>query len=418
MMSTLLDTERRPLHQRSAKSIAPLLLMAICIPAALLTLAGIMFATFSNQPPKGRDFLAYWAAGQQLASRANPYDARSVLALEQSTGLSNGAAIVMRNPPTGLIFVAPLGLLPWRQANLLWMAMLLASLVISVRLMWEMLGRPEGPVQILGYTFGPALLCLYAGQSSLFLLLGVVLFLRFHSSRPFLGGASLWLCLLKPHLFVPFGIAVSAWALFRRRYSLLTGCGVAVLTSTALSLFLDPAAWRHYASVMHTSGIDREPLPCLGAMIRLSIDPSQKWLQLAPAAAASIWTAWYFYNNRNEWDWMQHGSALLPLSLLASPYAWSTDQVIMLPALLFVASITSSTGLMAAMALGSAAVELGPFLGFAMHSRFNLLSSLFWASLVLYWLANLSVSRDERVRPPAARGRCDDDLKSLTPSEP
>jgi hypothetical protein len=92
---------------------------------------------------------------------------------------------------------------------------------------------------------------------------------------------------------------------------------------------------------------------------------------------------WYFYKNRADWDWIRHGSGLLPLSFLASPYAWSTDQVVILPALLFVVSTTSSAGLMAAMALGSAAMELGPFLGFTMHSRFNLVSSLFWCLLFL-----------------------------------
>lgn len=370
-------------HPLSRKSISALLLMNICIPALLLSVGGILFAVLSSHPPIGRDFLAYWAAGRQLVHHANPYDAQAILSLEQSTGTSNGSAVVMRNPPTGLILVAPLGLLPWRQANLLWTALLLASLAVSVTLMWTILEKPTYIVPILGYTFAPALLCFYSGQTSLFLLLGVVLFLRLHPTRPFLAGMSLWLCLLKPHIFIPFGVVMLAWACFSRKYSVLLGCCLSILASTAFGLYLDPAAWHHYASVMNTSGIDHEPLPCLGAILRLAIDPSKTWLQFAPAVTASIWAVWYFYKNRADWDWIRHGSGLLPLSFLASPYAWSTDQVVILPALLFVVSTTSSAGLMAAMALGSAAMELGPFLGFTMHSRFNLVSSLFWCLLFL-----------------------------------
>jgi hypothetical protein len=209
------------------------------------------------------------------------------------------------------------------------------------------------------------------------------LFLRLHSARPLLAGISLWLCLLKPHQFMPFGIVVLAWAFFSRKYSVLLGCGLSLLASAAFGLYVDPAAWHHYALMMKTSGIDRELLPCLGAALRLSIDQSKTWLQFAPAVTTSIWAAWYFYKNRADWDCIQHGSGLLPLSFLASPYAWSTDQVVILPALLFVVSVTSSTALMAAIALGSAVMELGPFLGFTMHSRFNLVSSLFWCLLFL-----------------------------------
>jgi Protein of unknown function (DUF2029). len=380
----------------SAKSISTLLLMSICVPALLLSLGGILIAIVSSHPPIGRDFLAYWAAGRQLVDRANPYDAQTILALEQSTGTSNGSAVVMRNPPTGFLLVLPLGLLPWREANLLWTAMLLAALAISITLIWKILEKPTDIERVLGYTFAPVLLCLYAGQSSLFLLLGIALFLWLHSTRPFLAGISLWLCLLKPHIFMPFGTVVLAWALCSRRYLILLGCFLAVLSSAAIGLYLDTAAWHHYVSMMTSSGIDRELLPCFSGNLRLLIDPSKAWLQFVPAVTACAWAAWYFYKNRTGWDWIRHGSGLLPLSFLASPYAWSTDQAVMLPALLFVISATSSPGLMAAMALGSAVMELGPFFGVAMHSRFNEVSSLFWCLLFLIG-KNLS-SRNESMK--------------------
>lgn len=382
------------------RGIAILPILAICTVSLLLTVGSIVFTV--GQPIRDRDFLAYWTAGQQAAHHANPYDAKAVLALERSAG-SNGMAVVMRNPPPAIMLVLPLGILPWRQASLLWTGMLLASFLASVQLLWTMLGKPSSSVLLLGCTFGPALLCLCVGQTSLFMLLGVVLFLRFQSSQPFLAGASLWLCLLKPHLLLPFGVVVLACSLYTRRYSLLAGSGVAMISSTMIALYLDPGAWSHYATMMTTSGIDQEPIPSLGVALRFALSPSLVWLQFVPAVAACLWAGFYFSRHRDDWDWMQHGSVLLPVSLLVSPYAWSTDQAIVLPAILFVVASTESREFMVAVALGSASMELAPLFGYGAHSHFYVLMALFWCSLSL--LAN-RLHRAMRVNdpPPPAEG--------------
>ena len=51
-------------------------------------------------------------------------------------------------------------------------------------------------------------MCLQAGQISIVFLFGVVLFLLFYESRPWLAGAALVPCALKPHLFLPFAIVL------------------------------------------------------------------------------------------------------------------------------------------------------------------------------------------------------------------
>jgi hypothetical protein len=80
----------------------------------------------------------------------------------------------------------------------------------------------------LGYSFAPALVCLIVGQTSLFALLGLVLFLRLHRTRPFLAGVSLWLCALKPHLFLAFGVVLLAWIIVSRCYRILLGAASAM----------------------------------------------------------------------------------------------------------------------------------------------------------------------------------------------
>jgi hypothetical protein len=166
-------------------------------------------------------------------------------------------AFIMPNPPSALLLVLPLGLLGAKTADLLWLLLLLVCLAASVRLVWIMHGCPKNQVHWLGYSFALALVCLLAGQVSIFVLLGLVLFLRLHRTRPILGGVSLWLCLLMPHLFLPFGIVLILWATITRSYKLLVGTAIALGVSTVIALILDPLVWTHYRQMMSTTRIDR-----------------------------------------------------------------------------------------------------------------------------------------------------------------
>jgi hypothetical protein len=46
------------------------------------------------------------------------------------------------------------------------------------------------------------------------------------------------------------------------------------------------------------------------------------------------WSLIYFYRNQQNWEWPVHGPALLVVSILTTPYAWMTDEAILLPAIL------------------------------------------------------------------------------------
>ena len=129
----------------------------------------------------------------------------------------------MRNPPTAFFMAWPLGFVSARTGAVLWSLALVAALMISIRLLWIMQGRPADRLHLVGYCFAPVLACLLAGQIGIFLLLGLVLFLRFYKTRPTVAGASLTLCVLKPHLFLPFAVALCVWAIHGRAWRLLMG---------------------------------------------------------------------------------------------------------------------------------------------------------------------------------------------------
>jgi hypothetical protein len=312
----------------------------------------------SHDLPGSRDFVAYWAAGQQLAHRADPYDHAAVQRIEHAAGLVPNGALMMRNPPWALPMVLPLGFVGIRIAAFLWSLLLVACLVVSVRLVRNLHGNPPNLLHWLGFGFSPALICLIMGQTSLFSLLGLALFLRYHASRPFAAGAALWLCTLKPQLFVPFSLVLLLWIVFTKSYRILAGAACAIGASVLAAFLLDPKAWRDYLQMMSAPIVQNEYIPCLSDMLRFSINPRAVWIQYIPAAIGSVWAVVYFLRRRREWDWTTNSSPLMLASLLCAPYCWFYDQCLAIPAMMHGAYVTRVRWMLTLLALLIAAVDV------------------------------------------------------------
>ena len=307
------------------------ILAAIC-----LAVAGVALLVFiaRNNDAGQRDFISYWAAGQQLAHGADPYDSASILRVEAAAGFTQPEPLIMRNPPIAFFLALPLGYVTPNAGIILWFVLLLASLVVSVRMLWMLNGRPDNRLHLLGYCFAPVMGCLMLGQFGLFLLLGVTLFLYFHRSHPLLAGAALLLCALKPHLFLPFAAVLLVWALTTRAYRVLAGAAIALLAASALAFAVDRHAWAQYAFMMNHAGMKDTALFTLSKYFRLLIDRDAFWLQFVPQGAACLWALWYFLTRRARWDWLDQGLVVLLVGAMCSPYSWFTDEAMLLPAVL------------------------------------------------------------------------------------
>ena len=341
------------------RAVAEFLVVAICIVTFAFTSMGVFASLFGSTAAGSRDYVEYWAAGRQLVHRTNPYDKDAIFKLERSVGYPSGLpAQMVPNPPSALLLMLPLGEVGPMTGELLWELFLLASLVASVQMIRAMNGCPKNLLHLLGYAFAPALSCLLAGQISLFILLGLVLFLRLHRSQPFLAGASLWLCLLKPHLFLPFGVVLLVWIVFTRNYKIVAGTASALGLSSAIATILDPQVWAQYSQLMSASRIDRVPMPCVGSLLRIYLPPHTLWLQCLPAAIGCLWAVVYFLKRRTAWNWIEDGSLLMLVSVFVAPYTWFMDQAVLIPALLYGLYCTRSRSLVSLLALMSAAIEI------------------------------------------------------------
>jgi len=287
----------------------------------------------------GRDSIQYWAAGTLLAHRQNPYSVPSVLALERSQGYNSDRPLMLRTQPWSVWMVLPLGLLSAFWAWVAWLAILLGSLVIAIRISWRMYGdrerpRPSNAFLLIGYLFAPVAACLVAGQMGMVLLLGIALFLLLEQDHPFLAGAALLIPLAKPHILTLLWPILAVWIVTRKRWSLLGGFATAFLLATSIAIALDPAIFQHYREMLEQQAIQHEFIPALSGMIRGIFFRRYFWVQFVPTGLGLLWSAMFYWKNRQTWSWRRHGPALLVVALLTTPYSWMTDEVVLLPAIL------------------------------------------------------------------------------------
>jgi hypothetical protein len=369
----------QPLHSRQKPDFAELSIALVSGLALALTALFLCVAPLTGKIAGARDFVVYWATGQQLVHHANPYETEAIGQLERGAGLDPGYGVLyMRNPPWALPIALPLGLVGVRLGALLWSLMLLGSLLLSVRLLGELHGQPHSLLNWLGYSFAPALMCVIVGQTSLFALLGLALFLRLRAQRPFLAGMALWLCTLKPHLFLAFGLVLAVWIVKEKSYRVVLGLAVAMAASVGLTWLIAPSAWTQYEQMIRASGIEKEFIPCLGVALRLWVNPQSTLLQYLPAIVGCVWALGWYWTKRGCWDWKSDGGLLMLVSLVCAPYCWLFDQALAIPALLYGAYITRSRLLLAGLALGSVAIEAGLMKGVKLPSPIFVWTAPLW----------------------------------------
>jgi Glycosyltransferase family 87 len=355
--------------------------------AILYTVLFLCLLPFDRQTVARRDFIVYWATGQLLVHHGNPYDSAAVNQIERDAGFSGGASYYMRNAPWALPLALPLGYFGAQASALPWSLLMLALLVASVRLLWKMLGQPGRHLDWLGYCFPPALFCVVLGQTSVLLLFGLVLFLRFHKTHPFSAGAALWLCTIKPHLFLPFALVLLVWIFVSRSFRILAGGLAAMAAGCGLTELVDPHAFAQYAYYMRTSVVTHEFTACFGDLLRDKINPNAEWLALVPAMLGCIWALLYFWPRRHHWDWLEQGSLLVLVSLLVAPFGWIFDQSLALPAVMVGAARTQSRLLLSLLDVMYILIEI-EVNRFDLHSVAYLWTAPAWLTWYLFALAS------------------------------
>lgn len=305
---------------------------AICILAIGLS---IIVLVTNQSSLADRDYITYWASGRQLLAHKNPYDASALLALDHSAGAVGDRVAIIRYPPNGLLFELLLAQFGPRTGGIVWILALIAALMISIRLLRQMMDPTGDRTHLLGYLFPPVLCCLLAGQIGIFLLLAFTLFLYLHERRPLLAGAALSFCLTKPHLVALPLLVLLVWSVSRRRFQILAGGAATLLVCGLLPLYFDGHIWSHYLVGFRGEHIENEFIPVLSFVFRMLVRRQWQMLQFLPMFCGLIWAVVYFWRRRDSWEWVRDGSFLIAVGVMVAPYAWITDESLALPAVLF-----------------------------------------------------------------------------------
>ncbi len=381
------STGHRREREISLKKTSRVLAASLIVLAGAAAVFAVFFLNIDNKYAANRDFISYWAAGNLLVHGQNPYGFQAVKAQEVAVGLDPADPIfMMRNPPDAFFLALPLGFTQPRTGLVLWLFVMIGILLATSVMIWRLNGNPDSRVHLLGLAFAPVLTCLMSGQVGIVLLLGVVLFLYLSRERPFLAGASLLFCAIKPHLFGPLGVVLLvSCAVSKKSYRILAGFGVAMAASCALAYVLDPHAWSQYSQMMHAGGALSEPIPALSPTLRLLIAPHAIWLQFVPEIAACAWAVWYFWSRRSSWDWVDQGLVVLLVGVMCTPYGWFTDEALVLPAVLtgvYRGTAAHRSVWPVAVFAGAALAEL--MLSVPINTRFYLWTTPMWLCWYLY----------------------------------
>ena len=283
------------------------------------------------------DYVEYWAAGRLNLSGANPYAADQLLPLEREAGRKT-EVLLMWNPPWTLALAMPLALFSYPISRLMWLILSIMMILTATSWTWTLLGgstQKRWLPAVIAFSFYPTIIVLRIGQIGPVLLLGVVGFLHFEQNKRYwLAGAFAALLAIKPHLLYLVCISILAWSIGRRRWVILGGGAIVLLSATLTAMMFNPHVITQYLSAI----MEDSPLlwmtPTFGSLLRLLLGLERKWLAFIPMVAGIFWLGLYGFRHRADWLWADRIPLLLLVSVVTAPFGWSFDQVVLIPALL------------------------------------------------------------------------------------
>ena len=316
-------------QRRPPKKISPGAIVAVVL---LLGVALGLLAATSRMQSTNRDFVSYWAGARLLATHGNPYDAHSVLILENSVGNAFQRPLVLRNTPCTIFLMAPLGWFNVYTASMGWEAAMIGASLLSIWLLQSLIGAR---IPLVVFFFAPIVDCFLAGQSTILVLLGIALFIRLEKARPLWAGAALLLTLLKPHLLLPFWAILLLEIVRRREWRIVWGGMGATAFASLIATVLDPHIWMQYVVSVRAEHIENQYFPNIASTLRVLAAPDSLWPQVLPAIVGVAIAVWIWARRREDWQWSREGAMIIAGSALVSPYSFLVDQVLFLPAVLF-----------------------------------------------------------------------------------
>jgi Glycosyltransferase family 87 len=290
------------------------------------------------------DYFHLWAAGKLNIQGKDPFSDQLVeqLRIFEGGNPSITKISVMLNPPWFITILIPFSLLSYPISRLVWLIFSIIQLLLSAMIFWHIYSgvRKLRWLAVLAvFIFGPTISMLMKGQITSVAVLGIALFLYFSNDRrkDWLAGISISLITVKPQTVILFWIILALWIIKEKRWIIPFSFCLSIITLSLITVSLNHAVFIEYFVIFSSYKISDWATPTIGSYLRffwLGID--KFWLQYLPAIIGGAWAVYYWFKHHQAWNWEKELPIILLASLVLSPYSWSYDLVISIPAIILV----------------------------------------------------------------------------------
>ena len=318
--------------------------------AVVLTLCAAYAAVFAGitlgrlrTDPIG-DFFGLWSAARLLADdpAAQVYDPAALKAAQVALGMDAGVSYPFPYPPSFLLALWPLGLLPLLSAQAV------ATGLTLVLFVWARVGRDWRSWMTVAALVAPTTtITAVAGQAGFLAAALLVGGFRLAAERPVLAGVLFGLATYKPQIGVLVPVALIAAGLWR---TIAAACATTAALVLLTIVAFGPGVWPAWAGNMvqyagqfaaESGGIVHLMPTVAAALLRLGAAPFvAEIVQLAAAAAvgAVVWRCFRAGPGRLA------AAALFVATFVATPHAFVYDMPMVTTAVLWVIDERRRTG--------------------------------------------------------------------------
>ena len=282
------------------------------------------------------DFGSSWSAARLLCHGANPYDVRSLLRMEKTTGWVLSEAVVPWNPPWALSIMIPFSFLPFVYAKWVWTAVNGFLILALADYWWRLYGgtlEHRMASWLAALWFFPCIVALYFGQTSLIVLAGVtgIEWSLRRRKTPWLSFFIL-LAALKPHLLLPMWLILILWLTRQKQWKMLAWASSGIVLACIVVGSFRPEVYSDY--VLRVTSIQGPVIwatPTIGTALRVAFPNIPKWIVFLPGFCGLLLSMIFLRRLRGAFTWKRHLDLILLLSLTTASYAWIFDWAILLP---------------------------------------------------------------------------------------
>ncbi len=309
----------------------------------VMLLISVIIIWGSHLPINLVDFSVNWSGGSLLLEGKNPYNPDQILNKEQTTGptVVNASMMQYWYPPWALSLSILFGAIRYQTSQIVWLIMSIGVICFCATTLWQLYqggSQSRWFAWFVALTFTPALYALVFGQFNPVVLLGICGFLvligRDSPRTDLISGFFLGLCAIKPALIYLFWPALLLWSLSEHRYRVLVGLCLAIGSGTLISMIFRPGILLDYLQFVKAAAVTNWKVPTIGFWLRNIWDRHFVFWQYIPIGLGLVWLMIHWMLHRRHWDWLQQISWLTFMSLITTVFAWSHDQIILIPAVI------------------------------------------------------------------------------------